>query len=124
MEIHGLQKMTLLDWPGKVACTVFLGGCDFRCPFCQNSGLITGPTSETIPKDEFFAFLSKRRRLLDGVCITSGEPLLHPDLPGFLNRIKALGYPVKLDTNGNHPKQLICLWENGYGQQGFYRDYD
>ena len=64
MEIHGLQKMTLLDWPGKVACTVFLGGCDFRCPFCQNSGLITGPTSETIPKDEFFAFLSKRRRLL------------------------------------------------------------
>ena len=120
MEIHGLQKMTLLDWPGKVACTVFLGGCDFRCPFCQNSGLITGPTSETIPKDEFFAFLSKRRRLLDGVCITSGEPLLHPDLPGFLNRIKALGYPVKLDTNGNHPKQLICLWENGYGQQGVH----
>ena len=79
-----------------------------------------GPTSETIPKDEFFAFLSKRRRLLDGVCITGGKLLLHPDLPGFLNRIKALGYPVKLDTNGNHPKQLICLWENGYGQQGFY----
>lgn len=113
MEIHGLQKLTLLDWPGKVVCTVFLGGCDFRCPFCQNSGLITGPIPGIIPEDEFFSFLSKRRGLLDGVCITGGEPLLRPDLAEFLNRIKALGYPVKLDTNGNHPKQLISLWKKG-----------
>ena len=107
MEIHGLQKMTLLDWPEKVVCTVFLGGCDFRCPFCQNSGLITGPTPETIPEDEFFAFLSKRRRLLDGVCITGGEPLLHPDLPGFLNRIKALGYPV---ITSHSAKKSSCIF--------------
>ena len=107
MRIQGLQKLTLLDYPGRTACTIFLSGCNFRCPFCQNSGLITGSTPETIPEDEFFAFLSKRRRLVDGVCIPGGEPLLHPDLPGFLNRIKALGYPV---ITSHSAKKSSCIF--------------
>ncbi len=113
MVIHGVQKMTLLDWPGKVACTVFLGGCDFRCPFCHNSGLITAPMGEAVPENTFFEFLNKRKGLLDGVCVTGGEPLLRPDLGAFLSKIKQLGYPVKLDTNGNHPNHMIRLWEEG-----------
>ena len=112
-KIHGLQKTTLLDWPGKVACTVFLGGCDFRCPFCHNSALITGNMPEAISEDEFIRFLSKRKGLLDGVCLTGGEPLLRSDLAEFLNRIKDMGYPIKLDTNGNHPKQLADLCKKG-----------
>ena len=84
MEIQGLQKMTLLDYPGKVACTVFLGGCDFRCPFCHNSGLLEGPMPAALDSGELLAFLKKRRDLLDGVCVTGGEPLLRPDLPDLL----------------------------------------
>ena len=101
MEIHGLQKMTLLDWPEKVVCTVFLGGCDFRCPFCQNSGLITGSTPETIPEDEFLCFFKRRGEdWLDGVCITGGEPLpasgpariFEPDQsPGLSGHYKPFG---------------------------------
>lgn len=113
MEIQGLQKMTLLDWPGNVACTVFLGGCDFRCPYCHNSELITGPMPEALSEDELLAFLKRRQGLLDGVCVTGGEPLLRPGLPALLENIKALGYPVKLDTNGNHPERLVGLWEQG-----------
>ena len=113
MDIQGLQKMTLLDWPGKVACTVFLGGCDFRCPFCHNAELLEGPLPAAMGQGELLAFLKKRQGLLDGVCVTGGEPLLRPDLAGLLTEIKALGYPVKLDTNGNRPDALAALWEAG-----------
>ena len=108
MQIHGLQKMTLLDYPGRVACTVFLGGCDFRCPFCHNAELIDGTASPVMESGEVLAFLKKRRGLLDGVAITGGEPLLR-DLSPLLGEIKALGYPVKLDTNGTHPDRLRTL---------------
>lgn len=107
MRINGLQKMTLLDYPEKVACTVFLGGCNFRCPFCHNGNLVLHPEREPeIPKEELFSFLEKRAGLLDGVCVTGGEPTLHAELPEFLSRIKALGYEVKLDTNGYRPEVL------------------
>ena len=99
MNIHGLQKMTLLDFPGAVACTVFLGGCDFRCPYCHNA--------------ELLAFLKKRQGLLDGVCITGGEPLLRQELPTLLGEIRALGYKIKLDTNGAHPAQLRRILDAG-----------
>ena len=113
MEIQGLQKLTLLDWPGRTACTVFLGGCDFRCPFCHNRDLVIGPFPAGIAEEELLAFLRKRRGVLDGVCITGGEPLLRPKLEGLLTQIKALGFPVKLDTNGSHPAELRALWERG-----------
>ena len=113
MDIQGLQKMTLLDYPGRVACTVFLGGCDLRCPFCHNGGLVLGPMPAELDSEELLAFLRKRRGLLDGVCVTGGEPLLRPDLPELLSQIKELGYPVKLDTNGGRPAQLRALAEAG-----------
>ena len=112
MRIGGLQKMTLLDYPGKVACTVFLSGCNFRCPFCHNSGLLDG-AQEDLSQQELLAFLEKRRGILDGVCITGGEPTLQPELPELLRRIKALGYPVKLDTNGYRPEVLEELVNEG-----------
>lgn len=108
MKIAGLQKMTLLDYPGKVACTVFLGGCNFRCPFCHNSELIAG--AETLmEQEELLSFLQKRKGLLDGICVTGGEPTLQKDLPQLLTAIKALGYAVKLDTNGYRPEVLKSL---------------
>ena len=113
MKIHGLQKMTLLDFPGRVACTVFLGGCDFRCPFCHNYELVDGSAPAIMEDGELFAFLEKRRGLLDGVAITGGEPCLRPDLPEFMRRIRALGYAVKLDTNGTHPALLAAILEEG-----------
>ena len=113
MKIQGLQKMTLLDFPGRVACTVFLGGCDFRCPFCHNFELVTGPLPETVSEEEFFAFLDKRRGLLDGVAITGGEPCLRNDLPEFVARIRKAGFAVKLDTNGYHPQMLGRLLDAG-----------
>ena len=113
MEIQGLQKMTLLDYPGKVACTVFLGGCDLCCPFCHNRSLVLGPMPAALDSGELLAFLAKRASLLDGVCVTGGEPLLRPDLPELLAQIKALNYPVKLDTNGSHPDRLRALVEQG-----------
>ena len=106
MKITGLQKMTLLDFPGRIACTVFLQGCNFRCPFCHNSDLL-GPEGMTeISVEELLAFLKKRKGMLDGVCITGGEPTVQRDLPDLLRSIKALGYPVKLDTNGSNPAML------------------
>lgn len=113
MKIHGLQKLTLLDYPGRVACTVFLGGCDFRCPYCHNSELLHPDCPTQLEEEELLSFLGKRRGLLDGVCITGGEPLLRPDLPDLLEKIRALGYPVKLDTNGSHPQRLRALLERG-----------
>lgn len=112
MEIHGLQKMTLLDYPGYVACTVFLGGCDLRCPFCHNAELIDGSAPPVTDSDSLLAFLQKRRGLLDGVAITGGEPLLR-DLAPLLREIRALGFSVKLDTNGFHPGPLRCLLAEG-----------
>ena len=110
MNIHGLQKMTLLDFPGHVACTVFLAGCDFRCPWCHNAELIDGTAEPVMDDAELLRFLKKRQGLLDGVAITGGEPLLR-DLTPLLEEIKALGYPVKLDTNGTHPERLRGLIE-------------
>ena len=113
MKIHGLQKMTLLDFPGHVACTVFLGGCDLRCPYCHNYERATGQAPPIMEEAELFSFLEKRKGLLDGVAITGGEPCLHPDLPDFIGRIRTLGYPVKLDTNGTHPAVLREVLERG-----------
>ena len=114
MLISGLQKLTLLDYPGKVACTVFTAGCNFRCPFCHNSALVL---PDELPRenreDEVLAFLRRRVGILDGVAVTGGEPLLHPDLGDFLRAVKALGFPVKLDTNGSFPDRLIALVEAG-----------
>ena len=106
MKIHGLQKMTLLDFPGHVACTVFLGGCDFRCPFCHNFELIDGSAPPVMDDGELLAFLSRRRGLLDGVAVTGGEPCLHRELPELLEKIRAMGFATKLDTNGCHPDLL------------------
>jgi pyruvate formate lyase activating enzyme len=96
MRLCGLQKLTLLDFPGKMACTVFTGGCDFRCPFCHNASLVLRPGEDGfVSESEFFALLDKRKGLLDGVCVTGGEPLLQPDLPEFLRAVRARGYLVK-----------------------------
>jgi len=111
MKIAGLQKMTLLDYPGKVACTVFLQGCNFRCPFCHNSDLLGAGEEAFMTADELVSFLSKRIGLLDAVCVSGGEPTLSPELPELLKRIKALGYLVKLDTNGSRPQVLKALAE-------------
>lgn len=115
MKICGLNKTTLLDYPGKVAATVFLGGCNFRCPFCQNGSLVLAPQKEPeIPPEKLWDFLKKRRGILDGVCVTGGEPTLADQLPEFLERIKALGYLVKLDTNGSRPEVIEELLKNGF----------
>ena len=111
MKIHGLQKMTLLDFPGRVACTVFTGMCDFRCPFCHNYELVDGSAPAVMEEEELFSFLKKRQGLLDGVAVTGGEPCLHRDLPDFLSRIRDLDFAVKLDTNGNHPEILRQVLE-------------
>lgn len=112
MKIYGLNKTTLLDYPGRVAATIFLGGCNFRCPFCQNSSLILDPGSQPeIPEEEVLSFLKKRKGILEGVCVTGGEPTLSPELPAFLKKIRALDYPIKLDTNGTRPKLLKSLAE-------------
>lgn len=105
MTIGGLMKLTLLDFPGKVACTVFVSGCNFKCPFCHNASLVNAG-AENIDENDFFAFLTRRRGILDGVCISGGEPTLYNDLPNFASRIKELGYAVKLDTNGSDPEML------------------
>ena len=113
MDIRGLNKTTLLDYPGHVAATVFTGGCNFRCPFCHNGDLVLAP--QTIPaysEDEILTFLRKRKNILTGVCVTGGEPTLQPDLPSFLQKINEIGYLVKLDTNGYRPAILDMLCQN------------
>ena len=111
--IAGLQKMTLLDYPGKVACTVFLQGCNYRCPFCHNSELLPRKGEEFMTEEEFLSFLKKRQGLLDAVCVSGGEPTLYKDLPRLLKAIKDLGYLVKLDTNGSDPEVLKALVTDG-----------
>ena len=113
MNIQGFQKLTLLDFPGRVACTVFTGGCNLRCPFCHNAGLVRTPFSEKSQEEEVLAYLAARRNLLDGVCITGGEPLLQADLPVFLQKAKQMGYAIKLDTNGSLPDKLAALLATG-----------
>lgn len=112
MNISGLQKLSLVDWPGKAAATLFTGGCNYRCPFCHNYGLASDPP-KPMDEEEVFAYLAARRKLLDGVVVSGGEPLLHPDAPKLLERIKALGCPVKLDTNGCFPDRLEQVLKSG-----------
>ncbi|MBR3278318.1 MAG: anaerobic ribonucleoside-triphosphate reductase activating protein [Lachnospiraceae bacterium] len=114
MIIGGLQKLTLLDFPGTVACTVFTVGCNLRCPFCHNPALVNNPPADMrISEDEFFAFLRKRQGILDGVAITGGEPLLHADIGEFIAKIKSMGFKVKLDTNGTFPDRLEKILAEG-----------
>ena len=113
MRIYGLQKLTLLDYPGKAACTVFTAGCNLRCPFCHNAALVNGDWGEPLDDGKLFAFLEKRRGILDGVAITGGEPTMQPDLPDFIRRVRELGYLVKLDTNGFYPDRLEPLLRTG-----------
>lgn len=105
--------MTLLDFPGHVACTVFLGGCDFRCPFCHNFELADGSAKPVMEEAELLRFLSGRKGLLDGVAFTGGEPCLHKDLPDLIRKIRGMGFSVKLDTNGYHPEVLKSLLAEG-----------
>lgn len=113
MKIHGLQKMTLLDYPGHVACTVFLSGCDFRCPFCHNYDLATGKAEPVMEEEELLSFLKKRKGLLDGVAVTGGEPCLNRGLVGLLEKIQDMGFATKLDTNGYHPDRLREILSKG-----------
>lgn len=114
MQIHGLNKTTLLDYPEHIAATIFTGGCNFRCPFCHNKDLVLNPAGQPlIDEQEVFAFLKKRKGILTGVCVTGGEPTLQPDLKEFLAKIKEIGLQVKLDTNGYRPEILKDVVECG-----------
>ncbi|MDO4276670.1 MAG: anaerobic ribonucleoside-triphosphate reductase activating protein [Eubacteriales bacterium] len=114
MKICGFNKTTLLDYPGKVASTIFLGGCNFRCPFCHNSSLVIHPAVQPeISKEEILEFLKKRKGILDGVCISGGEPTLAHGLDSFLEEIKKLDYNIKLDTNGSRPSVVKALVNAG-----------
>ena len=114
MVFNGFQKTTLLDFPGKVACTVFTHGCNLLCPFCHNALLVNrGEDLPTFDETEILAYLQKRKGIIDGICISGGEPLLHQELEAFLQKVKALGVSVKLDTNGTLPDRLISLIEAG-----------
>lgn len=112
MIVSGLQKLTLLDFPGKTACIIFTRDCNFRCPFCHNADLVIGD-AEPMDNEEIFAYLDKRKKLLDGVVITGGEPLLQKDIADFIRRVKSYGYAVKLDTNGTFPDRLRALLDEG-----------
>ena len=114
MKISGLQKLTLLDFPGKTAATIFTGGCNMRCPFCHNALLVTELSdADDFSEEEVLSYLKKRKGILDGVCITGGEPLLQKDIASFIGKIKELGLSVKLDTNGSYPDKLKSLVEAG-----------
>jgi pyruvate formate lyase activating enzyme len=115
MLISGLQKLTLLDYPGQLSCTIFTGGCNFRCPFCHNASLVAPERIEAYPggEEEIFRFLERRQGMLEGVAVSGGEPLLQPDLPDFLRRVRAMGYKIKLDTNGSFPERLRAVVEEG-----------
>ncbi len=115
MQIKGFNKTTLLDYPGHLASTIFLGTCDFRCPFCHNASLVISPQMQPcIPTDEILSTLQKRKNILEGVCISGGEPTLQNELPHFIEQIKSLGLKVKLDTNGNNPSMIQELLNLNY----------
>ncbi|MBI5844180.1 MAG: anaerobic ribonucleoside-triphosphate reductase activating protein [Deltaproteobacteria bacterium] len=107
MIFGGIQKLSLIDFPGKVSAVVFAAGCDFSCPYCHNPELVTVKSAQTLDEDEVLAFLEKRKVMLDGVVVTGGEPTLQPGLLDFLRKIRKMGYKVKLDTNGGHPQALV-----------------
>lgn len=113
MLILGIQKLTLLDFPGKTACTIFCYGCNFLCPFCHNALLVTEKAEEFLTEEEIFSFLKKRQGILDGVCVTGGEPTLQKDLKSFLKKIKDMGFEIKLDTNGYKPDLLREIISEG-----------
>ncbi len=113
MNVQGYQKLTLLDFPEHVACTVFTGGCNLRCPFCHNASLVLNPREGANLEEEVLSYLAGRKGILEGVCITGGEPLLQPDLSDFVKRVKNMGYSVKLDTNGSDPDALAKLLSTG-----------
>ena len=114
MLIAGLQKLTLLDYPGHVACTVFTGGCNMRCPFCHNASLVLPEKlCAQYSEEDILSFLKKRQGVLEGVAITGGEPLLHKDIGAFLEKIRSLGYKIKLDTNGSFPQHLVEIVKAG-----------
>lgn len=115
MRIGGMQKLALLDYPGKIACTVFLSGCNLRCPYCHNLGLVLPEQSSNpgISEAEGFSFLDRRKGKLDGICVTGGEPTLQPELPEFLKKLRNFGYAIKLDTNGTNPEMLHALHRAG-----------
>ena len=114
IKIYGLQKLTLLDYPGRLACTVFLGGCNFRCPYCHNGSLVlTDGTPRLMGADELLEFLKSRVGRLQGVCISGGEPTLYPRLPELVAEIRSLGFEIKLDTNGTNPEMLRRLIDGG-----------
>jgi pyruvate formate lyase activating enzyme len=113
IRIAGMQKLTLLDYPGRLACTVFTAGCNLRCPFCHNGPLLDGKTWDAEGEARLLALLDRRKNVLEGVCVTGGEPLLQPDLPDLLREIRARGYLVKLDTNGMFPDRLAAVLAAG-----------
>ncbi len=113
MNIQGFQKLTLLDFPGKTACTVFTGGCNLRCPFCHNASLVLVPTENENAENAVLEYLEKRKGIIDGVCITGGEPIMQPDLLDFIDKCKKIGVAVKLDTNGAAPQKLKEILSNG-----------
>lgn len=114
MVIKGFQKASLLDFPGKISAVVFTPGCNFRCPFCYNRDLVLNPKGlETVPEADIFSYLQKRRNVLDGIVVTGGEPFLQEDLPQFLGKVKAMGFLVKLDTNGSHTEALCGVAAGG-----------
>lgn len=113
MNIQGFYPLTLLDFPGRLACEVFVGGCNLRCPFCHNAPLVLQPNENPNMEQEVLALLERRKGKLTGVCISGGEPLLQTDLADFIRKVKALGYAVKLDTNGALPQRLRALLEQG-----------
>ena len=113
MKISGFQKLTLLDFPGHTACTLFTSGCNMRCPFCHNTPLVTGDAEESYSEEEILSYLKKRQGILDGVAITGGEPLLHKDIGDFIRKVKDTGYKVKLDTNGSRSELLEALIKDG-----------
>ena len=111
MKISGFQKLSLVDFDGHISATIFVSGCNFACPFCHNAGLVNGSEPQ-ISESEVLEYLSKRFGLLDGVCVSGGEPTLYPDLPKFISKLKSIGYLVKLDTNGTNPEMVKYLVEN------------
>ncbi|MBQ7999713.1 MAG: anaerobic ribonucleoside-triphosphate reductase activating protein [Ruminococcus sp.] len=113
MKIEALQKLTLLDFPQKMACTIFTHGCNFRCPFCHNALLVTNPQEAFISEEEILSFLKSRVGKLDGVCITGGEPLMQEGIEEFMRKVKDMGFLIKLDTNGSFPQKLKHLCKQG-----------